>query len=211
METIGRAGITRKKYGPWAETILLKNEFLKRLPSEKGKQTTFEILKPLPSVEELTTLRIKHFTTTVGSLVGEAFSTFQDMASELGDWYDNLPEAFQNGDKGSEIDEAKSNFENLNEVDLPESADEVKVVFIPEYTESKASRVSNACAQLRAAAEALEEEANEAEEGAGKGDAEEKDVDGWQDAADGWQDAADELNAAADEAEGIEIPGAFGS
>ena len=42
------------------------------------------------------------------SSVNEATAEVESLKDELQDWYDNLPENFQQGDKGSELEEAIS-------------------------------------------------------------------------------------------------------
>lgn len=45
-------------------------------------------------------------TCTLAGAIEEAKSTAEELRDELQEWYDNLPEQFQNGDKGSELQEA---------------------------------------------------------------------------------------------------------
>jgi hypothetical protein len=44
----------------------------------------------------------------------EAASTVEELASEMQDWYDNLPDSFRDGEKGEQLSEAQSLLEELN-------------------------------------------------------------------------------------------------
>lgn len=45
--------------------------------------------------------------------VSQAQLEFESLRDELQEWYDNLPETFQGGDKGSQLEEAISSLEEL--------------------------------------------------------------------------------------------------
>src|ERR1035437_3724009 len=115
-EILTGIALTRMKLGSHAEMLLIQNGYLTRIPKEKkGDRAKFNILKPLPSLEEIQAIRVKQFTATIGDLVEDAFSEFESLAGELSEWYDNLPEGFQQGDKGSAIEEAKDSLENISQ------------------------------------------------------------------------------------------------
>lgn len=57
--------------------------------------------------------------TSVDSAVSEAFSMAEELKDELQSWYDNLPEAFQNGSKGEALQEAIGNLENAQQPEVP--------------------------------------------------------------------------------------------
>lgn len=46
-------------------------------------------------------------------LASQAKEIAQDLATEMEEWYDNLPENFQNGDKGTRIEECKDALEEI--------------------------------------------------------------------------------------------------
>lgn len=48
---------------------------------------------------------------TVLGAVEEASSLVEELKDELQDWYDNLPESFQNGEKGDELQDTISSLE----------------------------------------------------------------------------------------------------
>jgi uncharacterized coiled-coil DUF342 family protein len=47
--------------------------------------------------------------------VQDAAQTVQELHDEMQDWYDNMPENFQNGDKGSEVQEEAEALEQLKD------------------------------------------------------------------------------------------------
>lgn len=66
--------------------------------------------------------KVKH--DKVVSTLSAAYSDMQSIRDELDDWYNNLPENFQSGDKGSAIEEAKSALDQNvdDEPTIPEKA-----------------------------------------------------------------------------------------
>ena len=172
-------------YGNHAEPVL--EEFLKELPKKDGKMRTYKILKPLPTCEEFEVLKRKQFTSPVGDLVDCAFGSFGDLAGEMGDWYDNLPESFQQGDKGSLLEDARSTLENLSPPDVSERIGALPVYYLPHKAiSSRASRRDDAVGRLQAVVDALSpvEDGEDAE-------------------------LVDELENAIGEAEGVEFPGMY--
>lgn len=121
----------RNTYGAWASTILALNGYLETLPRAKGAQQKWKVKKPLPSIAEFNKLRAAHFTTTVSSLVTDAFSAVQELKDELQDWYDNLPEAFQQGDKGSQLEDAIGTLDQVSEPDVDEKLENITILHIP--------------------------------------------------------------------------------
>lgn len=57
---------------------------------------------------------------TVADAVSSAFSEIESIKDELREWYDNLPENFQNGSKGEALQEAISALEGASEVNAPD-------------------------------------------------------------------------------------------
>jgi hypothetical protein len=152
----------RKVFGAHVTSIL--SSHLKALPRSKGTVQKYEVVKDLPTEAEFGNLRAAHFTATVDGLVSDAYGEFESLASELSDWYDALPESFQQGDKGSQLEDAKGILENLSPPDVPPSVAELKVVYIPaEDASSRADRCSDACGRLTAAKEAVAEYREELE------------------------------------------------
>ncbi len=175
----------KSEYGRCALQVL--HEYLKELPRDEGAMRSYRIIKPLPSKEDFNELQRKRFTSTVAELVDDAFGAFIDLAGEIGDWYDNLPEGFQSGDKGCVLEEARSTLDGLSQPDVPESIGESQVFYLPlEDTSSRASRRDDAVGRLQVVVEALN----------GSEDAETKAF-------------IDELDNAISEAEGVDFPGMY--
>jgi len=137
--------------------------------------------------------------TTVGAAVPDALSEFQSLGEEMRDWYDNMPENLQGSDKGSQVEEAASALENIEQdIDVPEAVDSLPV----RYTErqdkhSRSARRDYAVTLLSAAiAQAqdwLDDEANEEH-----------------DAHDDVETFIDAAQQALDEAEAVDFPGMMG-
>ena len=180
-------------YGNHAETVL--HEYLKNLPRKKGAMQSYRIVKALPDTDEFNGLQTKLFTSNVADLVDSAFSTFEDLAGEMSDWYDGLPEAFQGGDKGSALEDARGILESLSHpaVDGPTGA--IEVCYLPlQDVKSRASRCNDAVGCLQAVVDALD--ACKDDEG--------------RDNQEEIKNLLDELENAISEAEGVEFPGMYG-
>jgi len=137
----------KSQYGAHAVDVL--DDWLEELPRKEKTLTTYRIAKPLPTAEEFKELQTAKFTTSVEHLVSSAFSEFEDLANELSDWYDSLPDNFQSGDKGCAIDEAQCTLSNLSMPDLKDNIGCLRVVHLPltEIT-SRASRRDDAVERL---------------------------------------------------------------
>ena len=140
--------------------------------------------------------------------------TIEELASELRDWHDNLPESLQEGDKGSTLEESASTLEDLDISDLPDwttDADHtnaITTVFFPDLKcESRADRASEASEELRAAAERLREEAQDLEQPKESTTNEENKKRAEQ--GDELSNLADEYESVADEIQGVEFPSMY--
>lgn len=99
---------------------------------------------------------------TVADAVSAAFSQIEELKDELQSWYDNLPENFQNGDKGSQLQEAIDALESTSEPDVPDSASDIEVSFSEATGRlSRARRRDNACAAIEAAEQAVRDRIQE--------------------------------------------------
>lgn len=107
--------------------------------------------------------KTKTVTGTVAS-VSDAFAAIEDLRDELQEWYDNLPENFRNGDKGSQLYDAIYNLEQDSEPSLPDSADQLEITW-NEVTSSRSrsTRRDNACAIVDAAISEIESRISELE------------------------------------------------
>ena len=143
---------------------------------------------------------------SVSGLIDEGLQELQSLGEEMRSWYDNMPESFQNGDKGSMVDESASALENIaTEVDVPEEGD-VEVTHTHRPMKRKASRADrrdHAVGMLTAAKERLEELRDEQIEA--EVDPDDQGVDEVD-----YDSAIDELDNIIGEAEGVEFPGMYG-
>ncbi len=213
MESIGITKLN-KTYGQYGVPVLTKNGFLEQEEQKRGAPRRYKILKELPTVDEFKKLSNEMYKISVEDLVGNAKGTIEELASELRDWHDNLPESLQEGDKGSTLEDSASTLEGMDIPDLPDWAitetghpKAITTVFLPQLRcESRADRASEASEELRAAAERLREEAEKLEKPEGC------DVEANKERAehgDELSNLADEYESAADEIDGVEFPGMY--
>lgn len=135
---------------------------------------------------------------SVPDAVSEAFGTFAELAEELRNWYDSMPEGLQGGDKASQLEESADALENLQEPsEVPGYLSTFEIKPLPRRRQSRADRNGYAVGLLedaKALAEAwLDDTAN----------AEHED-------RDDMESFRDELDTAIDEAQGVEFPGMYG-
>jgi len=105
----------------------------KRAKLEKVERLVKEVIKkeyPEATVsvtrQEPASSRADQFDEAV-SYASDAHSTAEGLRDELQDWFDNLPEAFQQGDKGSELEEAISSLDEF--IEACDNAENVSVDF----------------------------------------------------------------------------------
>jgi hypothetical protein len=132
------------------------DEYVKE--EKKDKYFVDFLVKPLPTPEEYVKLRDAKYTQTLQSLVSEAYGEAQGLRDELQEWYDNLPESFQNGDKGSDLQEAVDTLSNFcdEEPEIPVAARDLKIVFLPGDVDSRSDRAGEAGSQMRMVANSLD-------------------------------------------------------
>lgn len=164
--TIGIAKL-RNLYDAHVFTIL--GELLEEAPRKRGTPRKYKLLKDLPTREQYKKLKEARYTTTLADLVSNAYSEAVCLRDELQDWYDNLPESFQSGDKGEQLQTAIDQLgECDSEPDLPEWLGEVQAVHYPALKlESRSDRCAEAVSSLedaKAALDALEVEGEKKDE-----------------------------------------------
>jgi hypothetical protein len=192
----------KKTYGESFETVL--GEYLEKLPMERkrGVKAKYKILKELPSVEVYREMKTKRFTTDISCLVDDAFDEFECLRDELQEWYDALPESFQNGDKGDALQNSVDALDCLERPDVPDEVGKFACVFFPSAKcTSRADRCSEAAGKLRAVIDRLQEALDEDDEKE-EGKMEESlrsDI----------EQLRDDVERAADEAESVEFPGMY--
>ena len=66
-------------------------------------------------------------TVLIADALENAFGELEQLASEMRDWYEGMPENFQNGDKGEQVNEAADNLEQIQSIDLPDWLDDAEL------------------------------------------------------------------------------------
>jgi hypothetical protein len=152
----------------------------------------------------------------VADAVGNAVSDLSTLRDELQEWFDNLPENFQNGDKGSQLEEAIGELDEAdsfdgsalidatNDAGDPAEPSSLHFTF-PASTKrrmSRADRCSEATSLLRAAMDEVRQWL----------DASETDEDGntVRDPGGDIAQALGDLEDLIDRAEGVTFPGMYG-
>lgn len=197
-DTISKMALS-KKYNKWAAKVL-NGEYIEIAASAggKGKPATYKIMKELPTSEAYAALCNTKFTTTVDALVEDAKSICEDLAGQMHDWFDSMPEQFQNSEKGDQINDAADQLE-IDWPDLEEITEKIKTVHLPMIdANSRAKQASEAGSMLRDAAAAIEEYVDSEQEHNEEFDS------GYLD------DLAQMLESISDEIEGIDWPQMFG-
>jgi hypothetical protein len=191
-----------KLYGPHGADLLVMKDHLTPVErTKRGELRRYRLKQALPTKIAFDALLRDAYTSTVADLVSDAVSELIDLGSELGEWYDNLPEGLQQGDKGSTLEEGRSTLENLSEPDVPASVKDVKVFCPPPLrNQSRSDRCAFACVKLQLVIDQLEELTN--------GDTTEL-GDDLVDQAEDAQALMDECQLILDDAEGVEFPGMY--
>jgi hypothetical protein len=105
--------------------------------------------------------------TSIADAVAQAYCTADELRGELQEWYDNLPENFQNGSKGEQLTEAIDALSDVAdyETEAPEVLGDCEVPDPrPTRRSSRAARRDEAEHYLRAAGEAAQEYLDEQQE-----------------------------------------------
>ena len=207
----------KKRYDAYFRAVL--GDLIKEIEQKgdyervrKGSEK-YHIVGELPTEDGYGAMKVKHFTAPVQELVGDANSMVEELAGEVRDWYDNLPESFQSGEKGDALSEAADTLESITLPDFPEKSDILDdeneegeepsllvACYIPSLKcSSRADRASEAAGKYRAAAEGIREYFEQMR----------NDVEGYEEDGE-LSSFADDCDSAADEVEGVEFPGMFG-
>lgn len=190
-------------YDRFAASVLEDASYINEISVDRGPRR-FEILQELPDKKEYDKLRDNKYRQPLMEVISEAYNEFSALRDELHDWYDNLPESFQNGDKGNEIQEAIDQLESFCD-DEPKVQTELKqimedqtAVFLP--LASMRSR-SDRCAYAKNCIEIVATQLRENDEL--KKSIKESDVESEA------RELADELDNHATEAECVSFPGMY--
>lgn len=172
---------------------------------------------------------------SVADAIESGVADLETLRDELQDWYDNLPENFQSGEKGSQLEEAISNLDDASGFDagiLTETgdtdADAPKYPGMQRFTynvstktrQSRSYRRDEATGLLRGALDEVRawiEREEKALNESGDDDefdpnaaATEAGEEAHRDLIESAREAADELENLIDQAEGAEFPGMYG-
>ena len=189
----------RNMYGKCSHIVSTLGPKLDQQPREKrGAVRRYKVIEELPTAEQYRELRAKRFTTTLGELLEDAYSQAETVGEELREWYDNLPEAFQEGDKGERLNEAADVIENAvcekPSDPLPDAIAELPVVFIPGEPGSRAATLCEAADMMTTVQNELER-LGELPEHAAHHEA--------------MSETRDTLDNAVSELQGVEVPGMY--
>lgn len=170
-------------------------------------------------------------TYTLSDAASSAQSDTEELRDELQEWYDNLPENFQNGDKGSQLQEAIGYLDDAaNSMEEPDlDADEMPSFQFTPSTKKRMSRsdrrheivalLDGACDRAREYANELRDAVEEKKANGefGHEDQGTFDTGMYESAQEAADDKASEIEAWADDVEGakdtlesVEFPGMFG-
>jgi len=152
---------------------------------------------------------------TLEGAVEDAKSEAESLKDELQSWYDNLPEQFQNGEKGSALEEAIDNLDSLesslSDVDASTVEDmDISTEFVipNKKASSRAKRLENVMAAVSAIHAKVEDEISglkteleELEAG--------MDVEELQEKITKLEAVESSLSSAIDEASSVEFPGMY--
>lgn len=135
---------------------LVDGEYVEEIQQRK-KPRRYRVLKEIPARDVLQAALKKRHTRTVADLIESAHGECEELGEELQEWYDNMPESFQSGDKGDQLQQAIDELQGIDLPDVPDKLGEVEVVFYPwDASKSRADRRDEAVAEIEAAIDALE-------------------------------------------------------
>lgn len=123
-------------YDRHAPLILEDAGYIYDIENERGPRQ-FKVLRDLPDKEKYTALRDDKYRQSLNEALTEAYGEFSSLRDEVQDWYDNLPESFQNGSKGDDLQETINQLESFcdNEPSfkdkMQEFMDDTTAVFLP--------------------------------------------------------------------------------
>lgn len=185
-----------REYDTYFAQVL--GEHLQLQPREKRQRKKYKILNQLPSKQDYNALKVKRFTTTVDSLIEDAYQTVSDLADEMQEAADNTPESLKGGDVGQRREEAASELQNFDKPDVPTFCEGLAAVFFPHKdATSRPKRAIEAADMMTTAATTIREAIEEIEE--------DSDTD-----VSELESLCDQLEEDASNLEGIDFPGMYG-
>lgn len=155
LPAIGRLALV-KRFDRWAPRVLVQHDRIREIQVERAEdakrrpQAQYVAIGEIPTAEAYAKLRDLTYTMTAEDAASQAHSTFEELGDELRQWYDSMPENFQNGDKGTAVEEAAQACEDIAGSDLQteECIKNLPVCHLPGETSSRSDRCGEACSLL---------------------------------------------------------------
>lgn len=147
-------------YGDHAAAVL--KDYFQSQDRERGKMRKYTVIKtPLPTKEEFIALRNKRYTYKLTALINDSWGELDSLKDGVQEWYDNLPESFQNGSKGDALNDTISAFDQCNEPTAPDEDSvlgQLEVVCVPGVdNNSRSAQRDEIANQFQAVVDKLQE------------------------------------------------------
>lgn len=138
--------------------ILVLRDYFEVVNRSRGRHAKVKITKEPPTADEYKKIKRKQYTKNLANQVEDAFSEFESLGGEMQDWFDSLPQQFQDGDKGSQLQDAQSTLEGISAPDVPDSLATLQVHHVPAIKcNSRSDRLYEACSILNSVISVLED------------------------------------------------------
>ena len=137
----------KKQYD--AYFLRLLRDYLEPQPRQRKEHAKFKITKPLLSKDDYFALRDKMYTVSVDGLIEDAYDTITELAEEMQEAFDNMPESLQNGDVGQRRQQAADALGDFSVPDIPAEAGDIEVLFLHRLDlSSRSKRAAEAAEKL---------------------------------------------------------------
>lgn len=164
-ERVAAATITRR-HGRHAIQALTALGFLEseERPWKRGAKQMFAVKKVFPA--DVKAVITEHFKVPIMRALDDAFSDIESLKEELEEWYGNLPESFQNGDKGEDLQSAIGELEGVEDFRGGYKDEDLERLFklLPDSSvlvypsgSSRSDRCSSACGVFESATASIDE------------------------------------------------------
>ncbi len=155
LPNIGRLALV-KRYDRWAPRVLVQHNSIREIQVKRAEgakrrpQSQYVAIGEIPTAGAYAKLRDRTYTMTAEDAASQVQSTFEELGDELRSWYDGMPENFQGGDKGTEVEAAAEACEELagSELKPEDCIAQLPVVHLPGEGSSRGDRCAEACCLL---------------------------------------------------------------